>query len=64
VAVPSNGKGLFPPGAVTTPAPAAAADEEVDVEEARGARANPPLRPPDAGMFSHYTKKKRFSFFS
>jgi general secretion pathway protein A len=30
---------------------------------ARGPRAEQPARPADAGMFSHYTKKKRFSFF-
>jgi general secretion pathway protein A len=50
---PSNGHGA-PPRNVVLPAPA---------EDALGEHADPPVRGPDKGMFSHYTKKKRFSFF-
>jgi general secretion pathway protein A len=52
-APPSNGHGTRPPNVVMPEPP----------DDAPGARADPPLRRPDEGMFSHYTKKKRFSFF-
>lgn len=52
-AAPSNGHGTRAPNVVMPELP----------DDARRARAEPPLRRPDAGMFGHYTKKKRFPFF-
>jgi len=49
---PTNGN-LARTSNVVMPAPP---DERV-------VRADPSLRSSDEGMFSHYTKKKRFSFF-
>ena len=51
---PTNGNGGPPPPVVRRPEP---------TTEGRGQGAEPARRPPDRGMFSHYTKKKRFSFF-
>jgi general secretion pathway protein A len=56
----SNGNGNGNGSGVATAATPPSPEPE---DEARGVRADPPLRAPDAGMFSHYTKKKRFSFF-
>lgn len=51
---PGNGNGNGPAPVKTVVPPS---------KDEGGVRADPPLRSGDQGMFSHYTKKKRFSFF-
>jgi general secretion pathway protein A len=54
---------LKPAGGAESASNPAAEGRAVAAPENGNGDAAPPLRTPDAGMFSHYTKKKRFSFF-
>ncbi len=56
---PKNGNGAAPADSAGEPAAAPGREGH----DAREVPADPPLRRADAGMFSHYTRKKRFSFF-